>query len=278
MSEERHPWRVKYDGTCVRCGRSLVAGTPAIYDRSARTIRCIECPTATESPAEAPLPQSEIDTGTAGASARREFERRRSNREQRIRQRFGQRFGGALLAVTSDPQSTRAWARGAEGEERLAEVLADIGAIVALHDRRVPATRGNIDHLVIAPAGVFVIDAKRYEGEVRIRDRGSFFRSDERLYVGRRDCSRLADGLGWQVEAVHTALAASQDHAGVPVTAVLCFVGSDWPLLFPPSEFRGVRLESPRSLPRLLVAAAATPIDVDRVARGLAAEFPPKSE
>jgi hypothetical protein len=45
-----------------------------------------------------------------------------------------------------------------------------VGAeIHALHDRRVSGTRANIDHFVIGPAGVFVIDAKRYEGQIHIR-------------------------------------------------------------------------------------------------------------
>jgi hypothetical protein len=62
--------------------------------------------------------------------------------------------------VTSEPQSTRAWAIGAWGEEKLAEVLAGLDGLQVLHDRRVPGTRGNIDHIVIAPAGVFVVDPR----------------------------------------------------------------------------------------------------------------------
>jgi hypothetical protein len=45
----------------------------------------------------------------------------------------------------------------------------DVAVIHALHDRRVPATSGDIDHLVIGPAGVFVMDATRYEGQIHIR-------------------------------------------------------------------------------------------------------------
>lgn len=69
--------------------------------------------------------------------------------------------------------------------------------IRVLHDRRVPGTRGNIDHLVVAPAGIFVVDAKRYDGLIRVRDVGGLFKTNERLYVGRRalahrsPCSQL---------------------------------------------------------------------------------------
>ncbi len=78
-----------------------------------------------------------------------------------------------------------------------------------LHDRRVSGTRGNPDHLVIGPAGVFVIDAKRYPGLVHVRDRGGWLRTDERLYVDHRDCWTLAEGMGWQQAALTAALQAA---------------------------------------------------------------------
>jgi Nuclease-related domain len=44
-----------------------------------------------------------------------------------------------------------------------------VAEIHALHDRRVSGTRANIDHFVIGPAGVFVIDAKRHQGRGLVR-------------------------------------------------------------------------------------------------------------
>jgi Nuclease-related domain len=63
-----------------------------------------------------------------------------------------------------------------------------------LHDRRIPGSRANIDHIVVAPCGVFVIDAKNYKGRVEKRDRGGFFSTDCRLYVGGRDKTPLVAG------------------------------------------------------------------------------------
>jgi hypothetical protein len=40
---------------------------------------------------------------------------------------------------------------------------------VVLHDRRIPGRRSNIDHLVIARSGVWVVDTKRYRGKVERR-------------------------------------------------------------------------------------------------------------
>jgi hypothetical protein len=112
-------------------------------------------------------PLSKADLGVAGASAMREFERRHGKREERVRARWG-RMAGLVLALTEDPSSTRAWARGSVGETKLGRSLATLQRddIIVLHDRRVPATRGNIDHIVVCPSGIYVIDAKRYAGRV----------------------------------------------------------------------------------------------------------------
>jgi len=64
-----------------------------------------------------------------------------------------------------------------------------------LHDRRIPGARANVDHIVVAPWGVFVIDAKNYKGRVEKRDRGGFFSTDYRLYVGGRDKTALVAGM-----------------------------------------------------------------------------------
>jgi hypothetical protein len=223
------------------------------------------------------MPEPAFDAGTAGASARREYERRKTKREERVKGRFGDRLGRVVLAVTDDPQSTRAWAIGARGEEKLAEALDGIDGLRVLNDRRVPGTRGNIDHIVIAPAGVFVVDAKRYEGRIAIRNKGWFLRPEYRLYVGRRDCSRLAEGLTWQVEAVTTALAGAGVDPLPPITPVLCFIDGDWPLFGAPDEFAGVRLEGPKSMRKVATATSALEAgEIERLARILVVALPSK--
>ncbi len=129
--------------------------------------------------------------------------------------------------------------------------------------------------LVIAPAGLFVVDVKHYTGRLRVRDVGGFFRTDYRLYVARRDCSHLADSMGWQVKAVERLLR-SMDVA-LPVTPVLCFIGVDWPLFFAPSSFRGVHIGDPRALRKLVTETQALDASaIDKLARLLATGFPAK--
>jgi hypothetical protein len=64
-----------------------------------------------------------------------------------------------------------------------------------LHDRRIPGTRANIDHLVVAATGVWIVDAKSYRGKVEQRDVGGWFTTDKRLFAGGRDRSGLSVGL-----------------------------------------------------------------------------------
>jgi hypothetical protein len=154
-----------------------------------------------------PAEHAPINGGTPGASARLEFERRHAKRQARIEAKWGTgRLGRIAKRLSDDPQTTNAWAQGAAGEERVAEILHERSGerAVLLHDRHVPRSRANIDHLAIAASGVWVIDAKRYKGKVEKRDVGGFFRTDVRLYVGGRDRTKTIAGLGWQVEAVRS--------------------------------------------------------------------------
>jgi len=220
---------------------------------------------------------ADIDLGVAGRSAQREFERRKALRAVRIKRRFGRFLGAGILAIVPQPQTTEAWALGAAGERRLAETFAEVADVIVLNDRRVPETRGNIDHLVIGPAGVFVVDTKEHRGALRIVDRGSPWRHDERLYVGGHDCSHLADNLGWQISPVRRFLQSSDLAQVPPVTAVLCFVEADWPLFAPPEEFAGVRLESRRSIKRLVTRTEVLhALERDAIAHTLGRAFPPK--
>ena len=246
---------------------------PAVWDRSSKTIRCIECPTGGQSPETLP-----VDEGAGGASSRREYERRAGKRDVAIDEKWGTgRLGKLVRTITSEPQSTRAWEIGAWGEETLAAELASVPGLRSLHDRRVPGTRRNIDHIVIAPAGIFVVDAKSYKGIIRVQDRGWFLRHDYRLTVGGRDRSKLADAMAWQVEAVAVALGEAGEDPLPPITSVLCFVDGDWPILTAPKEFEGVRLESERSIKKLVTRSLELEAaEIDRLAAILAMALPSK--
>jgi hypothetical protein len=258
--------RLRYPGTCATCGRTLAIGGEAIYDPRTKEVRCLTCDA-----------DPSIDGGTPGGSARREFERRVEKRETRIKARLGQRVGGLFVRLTDEPQTTMAWQVGAAGEEKLGRALAGVPSITALHDRRVPGSKANIDHIVVGPAGVFVIDAKHLQGRIGIHNKGGLFMTDLRLIVGRRDCSALADAVLWQRSVVEAALVGAGETSQPPIAGVLCFIDGDWPLFKPPTSFRGVRLETERTIQKLVVADSILDTEaVDRCARLLATMLPPK--
>ena len=200
MAEETSPAtdertiRLRYAGTCRLCGASLAAGTRAVHSRVRRSVRCVVCEPVPV--AAAPEPEPDVPSGVASASARRVLDERKAKREKAIRQAHP-RLGRLILALSDDPQSTRAWKGGAVGEETLGARLDGIASptVRMLHDRRIPRTRANIDHLVVCRTGVLVVDAKRYVGRrpaLRV-DGGLFSPRRERLLVGSRDASSLLD-------------------------------------------------------------------------------------
>lgn len=217
-----------------------------------------------------------VESGVAGSSARREYARRSANRDQRVRSAHP-RLGGLILALTDEPQSTRAWARGAVGEEKLAQALAPLTlrGVTLLHDRRIPGSRANIDHIAVGPAGVCVIDAKRYAGRPTLSVAGGVLRArSETLLVGRRDCSKLVTGVVKQVEIVRTALAAVGS-SDVPVLAMLAFVDADWPLFGGSFTTHGVRVLWPGKIAdHLLTPATLDPARIAALHTSLAHAFP----
>lgn len=211
------------------------------------------------------------DSGTAGASARREHERRRARDEARIREAYG-RFGGIAVALSEERRSTRSWSTGAVGEERVGALLDRVTSpgIRVLHDRRIPGTRANIDHLVVTGGGVWVIDSKRYTGRPMLRVEGGLFSPRvERLLVGRRDQSKLVDGVLRQLERVRSVV------PGTPLRGALCFVDADWPLFGGAFATRGVEVLWPRKLVARLGAERGGGVDVAAVAARLAGAFRP---
>ncbi|MFF2488033.1 nuclease-related domain-containing protein [Microbacterium sp. NPDC058062] len=254
--------RLRYAGTCRLCTRHISAGEEAVYERGSKTVRCIDCAAEVTG----------VDRGEAGASARREYEHRRDNREQRIRTDHP-KLGGLILALTDDPQSTKAWERGAVGEELLARRLTCLpDSFRVLHDRRIRGTRANIDHIVIGPTGIWVIDAKRYLGKrPALRVESGIIRPRvESLRIGGRDGTKLVQGVQSQVERVTATLG----EAAPPVTGVLCFIEADWPLIGGSFSVDGVHVLWPRLLVQRMTDAPPRFTDVDLIHAQLASAFP----
>ncbi|MHB1446210.1 MAG: nuclease-related domain-containing protein [Acidimicrobiales bacterium] len=77
-----------------------------------------------------------------------------------------------------------------------------------LSDRGRPGRRANLDRVVVAPSGVFVINTKAHGGRVELIDRGSFLRPSLRLHGAGWDRSDLVDQA--ELEAAWDKAKASQ--------------------------------------------------------------------
>jgi hypothetical protein len=88
-----------------------------------------------------------------------------------------------------------AWRRGAAWERRTARLLAPLErqGWALLHDLAVPGSRANLDHLVIGPGGVFVIDSRQYRGRLRLDPSGQLWHGRFPLAPSLRAVSFKAD-------------------------------------------------------------------------------------
>jgi hypothetical protein len=203
--------RLRYPAPCAVCGVALPVGADALWDGVRKTATCGAC-----------LDGVSVDGaagGVAGLSARKEGDRRRGSSAGADESR-GSGLVARLRALGSPAVADRgaAWEKGAVGEERLGRALDRLvasGSVAVLHDRGVPDSRANIDHLVVTAAGVWVIDAKNYAGKVEVV--GQSLRID-----GRDRASKLVSGVHRQAGHVRQAL--SPTYAEVPVHEALCFV------------------------------------------------------
>jgi hypothetical protein len=226
--------------------------------RGTRPIEAIEAvrpdESATSSQESVPWDDPSWQRGAAGASARASYERRRERHRARVKSArplilltaaavalagiglmtvspTWSLAGWALVAVATLgaatrlfvlPDHVRAWDIGARGEERMAQLLDELegDGFIVLHDRHIRGRRENIDHIVIGPPGVVIVEVKNYTGRVRVRGRD--------LYVGGRRKTEFVDQAQRQIDAVRAVV------DNVPATAILAFPRGDFPLFGTP--------------------------------------------
>jgi len=111
-------------------------------------------------------------------------------------------------------EQVMAWRLGAEGERRTARLLERLtrDGFVVFHDLAVPGSPANVDHLVIGPSGVFVIDSKQWSGSVHQGADGLAWHNHYRL-------DRTLATVRWEAETVGRLL-------GTRIAALLCVHGA----------------------------------------------------
>jgi Nuclease-related domain len=107
-----------------------------------------------------------------------------------------------------------AWRRGAAGERRTARLLDPLErhGWAVLHDLAVPCSQANIDHLMIGPGGVFVIDSKQYRGRLQLDPSG-------RLWHGRYPLTPTLQAVSFEADQAAQVMP-DPGMAVVPIVAV----------------------------------------------------------
>jgi hypothetical protein len=111
-------------------------------------------------------------------------------------------------------EAARSWQRGAAGERQTARLLDRLtrDGYVVFHDLAVPGSPANVDHLVIGPSGVFVIDSKQWTGSVHQSADGLAWHNHYRL-------DRTLDIVRWEAETLGRLF-------GTRTTALVCVHGA----------------------------------------------------
>ena len=226
---------------CRSCGSALAVGTQAWWDSIAEHAVCAVCR----------RPDVEV-------------ERRTSSRLARV------------AKFLTDSNTSNDGSERVQRERMLSVQLhTQLGdRAVVLDDRKVPGTKTPIDHVVIAPSGVWVVDANEFDGRVERRDVGGWFKVDERLYVAGKDRTGLVDGIDRQVVAVENVLK-KEGLDSIPVHAALCFVNSEWGWFAKPFSLNGVWVTWATKLTELVLDWNAIPdTEIDRLARVVGSKLP----
>ena len=121
------------------------------------------------------------------------------------------------LRMRSDKlaRQATAWETGAEREPLVRRKLADLPAgYTVLHDLVLPGENARLDHLVISPGGLYLVDAKKYSGRLMY--------SKKMLWHGRFPIVDKLETLTWEADAL-------SDVLGHDVVPVMCFVDAVLP-------------------------------------------------
>jgi hypothetical protein len=147
---------------------------------------------------------------------------------------------GWVLRFRPSPDAV-AWRRGAAGERRTARLLSQLErqGWAVLHDLTVPGSRANIDHLVIGPGGVFMIDSKQYRGRLQLDGSGQ-------LWHGRYPLAPALRTVSFEADQAARAL----PDPGVAVVPIIAVHGAQVP--WGKVVTQGVPVVSARRLPSML--------------------------
>jgi hypothetical protein len=237
---------MQYNGVCGSCGVKVVPGERAWYDRDFKKITCGGCwseATPLVRTCENPV-------------------------------------GGSSTLNWSENGHARNRRKGAAGEYLMDTFLYRElqNEVIILNDRRLPNGRGNIDHIVVASSGVWIIDTKNWSGRIECKTTGGILSGNEQLLVGGVDHTEAVNDIYAQVIPI----ASLVDDRSVPVHAAIVFVNGNWGpkilriLTNKPYRNLGVWITWPKALSaKINTQGPLAPETIDRIGVQLSQQLTP---
>jgi hypothetical protein len=192
---------LRWGGTCRACGGVIAPHEVGWHEPDLKAIRCNAC--------------GPEDLGKTGTDISEQFDSRSTSDP----------VGGTSALRDGRTRRDPLFKKGAVGEyladKYFQEHLPPQTPI--LTDRRVPGTQSNIDHIVIVPSGVWIIDSKRWNGKIEYKTRGALS-LDYRLSVGGEDRTEKVEKF---YELVIPVAQVIRDKS-IPINAAFCFIQGNW--------------------------------------------------
>jgi hypothetical protein len=234
---------LQFGGVCQSCGSKIERHSKGWHEPSLKKVRCLQCGPGDDSNSAAVAPDV---TGTSDP------------------------VGGTAALRAARETRDRDFVKGATGE-----YLIDVGLrknlgreAKLITDRAIPGTKSKVDHIVVAPSGVWIIDTHLWRGKIEYKTK-SLTSLDYRLYVGGTDRTSKVEDIYNLVIPVAQVIA----DRSIPVHAAMVFVDGDWSnaqtlrlARDKPHQHLGVWLTWPRALYKMInEAGTLDPQSIDRV-------------
>jgi hypothetical protein len=233
---------LRFGGVCRQCGVEIAKGQTGWHDAELKAVRCTQCGPG----AEAPVAET-LETPSEG---------------------FVDPVGGSSALRDGRARRSASFKKGAVGEylaDRYFHENLPVGTPI-LNDRRIPGTTSNVDHIVVVPSGVWVIDSKLWQGRIECKPL-KLTSLDFHLLVKGKDRTREVEKFYELVIPV----AQIVGDKSVPIEAAFCFINGDWSFTDlirqrkgKPDQHLDVWLASRVALSKMLVKSG--PLTSERIA------------
>jgi hypothetical protein len=143
-------------------------------------------------------------------------------------------FAAGILLFRKASEKRKIWKKGVRGERKVARYLNTLPrGFFVFNDVTLPHTKGNLDHIVVGPTGVFAIETKNYLGRFQLN-------GDDLQIIKKGHLRPLHTNPGRQSRYNATGLSkyiSAQGITGVRVRPVVTFINKNVDIKMNPQNY-----------------------------------------